>query len=183
MTALAPAATQSWQIDAAHSAVSFAVRHMVFATARGGFGEIAGTIALTDDDPSSVTVDVTIGTASIDTRSAKRDEHLRSSDFFDVAAFPVATYSARGARANAGGTWALDGALTIRGISRPVVLTVTPLGGGTDPWGTAKRGWSATATIDRREFGLGWNQALETGGVLVANEVELTLDIQAAPTA
>ena len=181
MTALAPAATQTWQIDPTHSAVNFAVRHMMFATVRGQFGELSGTIALTADDLRTSAVNVTIGVASIDTRMAQRDAHLQSPDFFDVAAHPTATFVANGAHPAGDGTWTLAGSLTIKGTAKPVTLHVRPLGSGQDPWGHEKRAWSASTTLDRRDFGLHWNQALEAGGVLVANEVEVTFDIQATP--
>ncbi len=183
MIAPALAATETWQIDPTHSAVHFAVRHMMFATVRGQFGELAGTITVDGDDLRTAAVDVTIGVASLDTRMAQRDAHLRSADFFDVAVHPTASYVARGARPAGTDQWALDGTLTIKGIAKPVTLTVRPLGTGLDPWGHERRAWTASVTLDRRNFGLNWNQALEAGGVLVANEVELTLDIQATPAA
>ncbi len=180
MTAVAPTtALQTWHIDPTHSAVSFAVRHMMFATVRGQFGDVSGSISMEQDDPRTTAVDVSIGTASIDTRMPQRDAHLTSPDFFDAATFPTATFAGRGATANGDGSWALGGTLTIRGVSKPVVLQVRPLGTGNDPWGKVRSAWTATVTIDRREFGLNWNQALEAGGVLVATDVDLTLDIQA----
>ncbi len=171
--------TQSFQIDPTHSAVGFAVKHMMFATVRGQFGDVTGSISLDNDDLRSTKVDVSIGIASIDTRMAQRDEHLKSPDFFDAARFPKATFVGAGATKNGNGSWALPGTLTLRGVSKPVTLTVTPQGAGKDPWGNTRSAWTASTTIDRREFGLSWNQALEAGGLLVSNDVELTLDIQA----
>ena len=184
MTAiLAPEATQTWQIDASHTAVGFAVRHMMFATVRGQFGEVAGTITIDGNDLATTALNVSIGTASIDTRMAQRDQHLASPDFFDAVAFPSATFSGRGATPNPDGSWALPGTLTIKGMAKPVTLTVQALGEGKDPWGNRRAGWSASATIDRREFGLSYNQALETGGILVGNEVALTIEVQAIAAA
>ena len=177
-TATLPA-TQSFQIDPTHTAVGFAVKHMMFATVRGQFGDVAGAITIDNDDLRTTKVDVTIGTGSIDTRMAQRDEHLKSADFFDAANFPKATFVGAGATKIGNGSWALPGTLTLRGVPKPVTLTVTPQGAGKDPWGNTRSAWTASARIDRRDFGLGWNQALEAGGVLVSNEVELTLDIQA----
>ncbi|MBI3790562.1 MAG: YceI family protein, partial [Gemmatimonadetes bacterium] len=134
---------------------------------------------ITDGDLRTTAVDVTIGTASVDTRMPQRDDHLKSPDFFDVATFPTATFRGTGATKNGHGTWALPGTLTLRGVSQPVTLTVTPLGSGTDPWGNTRAAWSATAKLDRRAFGLNWNQALEAGGLLVANEIDLSIDLQA----
>ncbi len=178
-TLSAPAGQQTWQLDATHSTVNFAVRHMMFATVRGQFGEVAGTITLDGGDLRTAKVNVTIGIGTVDTRMPQRDQHLKSADFFDAETHPAATFVAAGATPNANGTWTLPGTLTLKGIAKPVSLTVTPLGEGKDPWGNARAAWSATTTIDRRDFGLGWNQALEAGGVLVGNEVELTLDLQA----
>ena len=179
MTAIAPAPTQTWQIDPTHSAVNFAVKHMVFATVRGQFGDIAGAISIDHDDLRSTKVDVSIGIGSIDTRMPQRDEHLKSADFFDAAQFPKATFVGAGATQQGDGSWTLPGTLTLRGVAKPVALVVRPQGAGKDPWGNTRAAWTASLTIDRREFGLNWNQALEAGGLLVSNEVELTLDVQA----
>ncbi len=177
-TAILPA-TQSFTIDPTHTTVGFAVKHLMFATVRGQFGDVAGAITIDHDDLRTTTVDVSIGIASIDTRVAQRDEHLKSADFFDAANFPKATFVGAGATKNGNGSWALPGTLTLHGVAKPVTLTVTPQGAGKDPWGNLRSAWTASAKIDRRDFGLGWNQALEAGGVAVSHDVELTFDIQA----
>jgi polyisoprenoid-binding protein YceI len=179
MTATLPATLQTWQIDPTHSAVNFAVKHMVFATVRGQFGDVSGSITIDQDDLRTTTVDIAIGTGSVDTRMPQRDEHLKSADFFDAAQFPKATFVGAGATPKGDGSWALPGTLTIKGTAKPVTLVVRPQGAGKDPWGNTRSAWSASVTIDRREFGLNWNQALEAGGLLVSNDVEITMDVQA----
>lgn len=174
---------REYQIDPAHTGVEFAVKHMMVATVRGRFTEVAGTV--TEDD-RGVVVDVTIPAASINTGVAQRDEHLRSADFFDVATHPELRYTGRLASGSITEGGRLEGELTIRGVTRPVTLEVEALGEGKDPWGNLKRGYTATGKLSRSDFGLTWNQALETGGVLVSDAVKITLDVQlqqAAPVA
>lgn len=177
MTTTAPTLT-TWQIDASHSEVGFAVKHLMIATVRGRFGTVAGTVAFDADDYQSAEVDVTIDATSIDTREPKRDEHLRSADFFDVARFPTLAFKSRAVQAQRGSTLQLVGDLTIRDITREVVLDVTVEGFQKDPWGQQKAAFSASTTINRKDFGLTWNQALETGGLLVGEDVKIALDIQ-----
>jgi polyisoprenoid-binding protein YceI len=171
-----------WQIDPAHTGVEFAVKHMMFATVRGRFAEVNGTLT-EGDEP---TVEVTIPTASINTGVGQRDDHLRSADFFDVENHPEMRFTGKLVKGDVeqGGT--LKGELTIRGVSKPVTLEVEATGEGKDPWGNVKRGYLARGQINRADFGLTWNQALETGGVLVSDTVKITLDVQlqqAAPVA
>lgn len=169
-----------WQIDPAHTEVEFAVKHMMISTVKGRFGEVSGTITLDEADLSGSSVEVEIDVASIDTRQADRDAHLRSADFFDVENHPKLTFRSRRVEATEGGGFRIVGDLTIRGETREVVLEGAEEGRGKDPWGNEKAGFSARTSIDRRDFGLTWNSALETGGVLVGNEVKITLDVQAA---
>ncbi len=163
-----------WQIDPAHTGVEFAVKHMMFATVRGRFADVSGTLTEGDE----VTVDVTIPTASINTGAGQRDDHLRSADFFDVENHPEMRFTGKLVKGDVeqGGT--LKGELTIRGVTKPVTLEVEATGEGKDPWGNVKRGYLARGQINRADFGLTWNQALETGGVLVSDAVKITLDVQ-----
>lgn len=162
-------------IDATHSNVEFAVKHLMISTVKGRFGDVIGTVNVpASGEPA---VDVTIKAASIDTRVEARDNHLRSADFFDVEQYPTLRFvSTKATRTDDGYT--LGGNLTIRDVTRPVTLTVTDEGTGIDPWGNAKSGFSATGRINRSDFGLNWNAALETGGVLVSEEVKLSFDVQ-----
>lgn len=181
MTALTDiaAATTTWSLDPAHSEVGFAVKHMMISTVRGRFGSVRGTIRLDESDLAHSSVEVEIDAASIDTRQDQRDAHLRSADFFDVDAFPRITFRSRLVEPVADGAFRVIGDLTIRDVTREVTLAATDEGRGTDPWGAEKAAFSATTRIDRRDFGLTWNQALEAGGVLVANDIRISLEIQA----
>lgn len=170
--------TRTWQIDAAHTNVEFAVRHLMISTVRGRFGQVEGIVELDETLPVLVAVQVTIPVASIDTRNDQRDAHLRSADFFDVERYPTITFGGRRIIGDLKGDFQLEGELTIRGTTRPIVLQITSEGRGLDPWGNEKAGFSATARIDRRDFGLTYNQALEAGGVVVGNEVKISLDVE-----
>lgn len=162
-------------IDATHSNVEFAVKHMMISTVKGRFGDVSGTVTV----PASgePTVDVTINAASIDTRVDARDNHLRSADFFDVEKYPTLRFVSSSAKRTDDG-YTLTGNLTIRGVTKPVTLEVTDEGTGIDPWGNTKSAFSARGRINRSDFGLTWNAALETGGVLVSEEVKLAFDVQ-----
>ena len=175
--------TTTWQIDAAHSAVEFAVKHMMFTTVRGRFKDVKGTIEVDEQNPDRSSVNVEIAAASIDTGVADRDAHLRSADFLDVENHPTITFRSKrveGAMKNEGDRFKVVGDLTIRGKAMEVTLDSVYLGTGKDPWGNFKGGAEATARLDRRDWGLMWNQALETGGILVANEVRIEVQVQAA---
>jgi len=178
-TTPAPATGTSaaWQLDPAHTHVEFSVKHLMLARVKGRFAGVTGTVEM-GADPSASTVDVVIGAASIDTREAKRDAHLRSADFFDVERFPTIAFRSRDVRPTGAGDFSVVGDLTIRDVTREVTLEVTDEGRGTDPWGGERAGFSATAEIDRRDFGLTWNQALEAGGVLVGNEIRISLEVE-----
>jgi polyisoprenoid-binding protein YceI len=177
MTAPAANATNTWKLDPSHTTVEFSAKHMMFTTVKGRLGEVDGTIDINGDSPASAVVNVTMKAASIDTRNEQRDGHLRSADFLDVENFPEVTFKSTKI-AGAKDHFTITGDLTIRGTTRPVTLDATYEGTGIDPWGGERLGFSADAKIDRREFGLTWNQALEAGGVLVSNDIKLHIDAQ-----
>jgi polyisoprenoid-binding protein YceI len=175
-------ATTIWQIDPAHSTIEFSVKHMMFTTVRGRFTRFTGTISADDQDPNNSTAAVEIDAASIDTGAADRDTHLRSADFFDVQQHPTLTFRSTrvtGAQSKAGDRFEMTGELTIRGKAITVTLQASFEGIGKDPWGKQRAGFSAKTEIDRRQWGLEWNQSLETGGVLVGHAVKIEADIQA----
>lgn len=174
--------TTTWTIDPSHSLVEFTARHMMITRVKGRFSGVSGTVVTNEAEPSKSSVNVEIEAASIDTREEKRDGHLRSGDFLDVENHPHLTFRSTRIEGNpksAGDSFTLVGDLTIRGTTREVTLDATFDGSGTDPWGGTRASFSAETKIDRREFGLTWNQALETGGVLVGNEVKISLEVQA----
>ena len=173
----APAATE-WQLDAAHTTVEFAVKHLMISTVKGRFGEVSGTIAGSLDDPSSISADISIEVESIDTRQAQRDAHLRSPDFFDAGNWPTIRFVSTRAEGDLNGDFVLYGDLTIRDVTREIALKVSNEGAITDPWGNARIGFSAQTRIDRRDFGLTWNQALEAGGFVVGDEIRISVDAE-----
>lgn len=176
---IAPDLAGTWEIDAAHTGVEFSVRHAMVATVRGRFNVFSGTIEVGDDLTRSTT-DLTIDAASIDTGSADRDAHLRSVDFLDVERFPTLRFRAtRVEHGERAGTYRIVGDLTIRDVTREVELATTYNGTATDPWGNLRAGLEAETTINRRDWGLTWNTALEAGGILVGDKVKITLDISA----
>lgn len=175
----APPTTSTWSIDPAHSSVEFAVKHMMFATAKGRFSDVKGTITLDELDPTNSKVDVEIAVASIDTRDEGRDTHLRSPDFFDAETFPTMTFQSTGVEPADDGTLRVTGTLQIRDVAKDVVLDATLNGRGTSPFGPQVIGYSAATTINRKDFGLNWNAALEAGGVLVGEEVKISIDLEA----
>ncbi len=176
-----PAAT-TWTIDPSHTEVGFAVKHLMISTVRGRFAGVTGAIAFVEGDFSQASADVTIDAATIDTREEKRDAHLRSGDFFDVEKFPVLTFKSRRVQTTSGGSFQLVGDLTIKDVSKEVVLDVAFEGTQKDPWGNQKTAFTATTKISRSAFGLTWNAALETGGVLVGDDIKISLDVQLLKT-
>jgi polyisoprenoid-binding protein YceI len=172
-------ATERWNIDLAHSGIHFTVRHMVIAKVRGSFLRWSGTIEVDDANPSASKVEVDIETASVDTREPKRDEHLRSPDFLDVANFPTMTFKSTAVEKRGPSEYLLLGDLTLHGVTRQVELEVDHLGRGKDPWGGERIAFQAKTTINRTDYGLKFNVALETGGVLVGEKVEISLDVEA----
>jgi polyisoprenoid-binding protein YceI len=172
-------AQTQWNIDASHSNLQFSVRHLVITKVRGAFRSYRGTLELDENDGLGLAkVDVSIDATSIDTAEPKRDEHLRSSDFLDVAAHPTLRFQSRSI-AREGAQYRVTGDLTIRGVTRSVVLDAEFQGRGKDPWGGQRAAFSARTSIDRQDFGLTWNQALEAGGVLVGTTIEIEIEVQA----
>lgn len=167
-----------FEIDPAHSSVQFSVRHMMISNVRGVFTGVKGTVSYDVDNPSATTVHAEIEAATINTSDAQRDAHLKTADFLDVANFPHITFQSTGAEGH-GKDLKIEGDLTIHGVTKPVVLKVEEVTPETkDPWGRIKVGASAKTTINRKDFGLTWNAALETGGVMVSEEVKLDFEVQ-----
>src|SRR5262245_16428607 len=171
--------TVRWEIDVSHSSVQFSVRHLVIAKVRGTFARWSGTVQVPDGDFSRATVAVTIDASSIDTGVADRDAHLKSPDFFDAAQYPELRFVGRRAEPRSGAEVDVVGDLTIKGITREVVLRVEQHGQAKDPWGNLRAAFSAKTSIDRKDFGLTYNQVLETGGVMVGDRVEIEAEIEA----
>ena len=166
-----------WNIDPSHSTAEFSVRHLMITNVRGRFGKLAGTIELDADHPESSSIDVTIDATSIDTRDDKRDAHLRSPDFFDVEKFPTLVFKSTRVTPTEDG-FSVLGDLTMHGVTKPVTLEVEALSAaGKDPWGNTRIGTSAKAKLNRKDWGLNWNAALETGGVLVGEQVKIAIDV------
>jgi len=179
MTAPLLAHAATWEIDPAHASVEFRVRHLMVAWVKGAFVDVAGTVEIDEADLAKSKLNVTIATASINTNNAKRDEHLRSADFFDTASFPAMTFVSKQIVAEGDQVRQVIGDLTIRGTTREVTLSVDELTPAIkDPWGNTRRGATATAQINRKDFGLTWNKALEAGGVAVGDEVKIALDVE-----
>ncbi|WP_435744218.1 YceI family protein [Microbacterium sp. PMB16] len=168
----------TWVLDPSHSEVTFSVRHMMISKVRGTFGVKSATL-IAPENPLEAKVEATVDVTSIDTKDEGRDAHLRSGDFFDTENFPTMEFVSTGARAEDGELF-VDGDLTIRGITKPVSFELDFGGFGSDPWGNYKAGASAKTVINREDFGLTWNAALETGGVLVGKDVMISLDLQGA---
>ena len=171
-------ATTTWQIDPVHSEVEFSVRHLMISTVKGRFTDVQGTLQYNEADPTGSNVEVRIATASVDTRADQRDTHLRSADFFDAEHYPFMTFKSTRVERTGEGRGKLTGDLTIRGVTRPVTLDVKREGRGKDPWGGERLGFSATTVLNREAFGLTWNQALETGGVVVGEEVKVSIEVE-----
>ncbi len=169
--------TTTWNIDPAHTDVVFSTKHMMVTTVRGTFADVRGTITLDVENPAASTGEFTIGVASLNTGVEPRDAHLRSADFFDAENHPTATFTATTISAKGGNDYVVTGDLTIRGVTRPVSFDVELLGFYTGMNGARRAGFHATGKINREEFGLNWNVALETGGWLVGKDVRLELDL------
>lgn len=170
--------SNTYQIDPSHSSANFSIKHMMIAKVHGGFEKLSGTFVYDAENPSKSNVDVTIDVASINTREAQRDTHLKSADFFDVEKYPTITFKSTRIEKN-GGDLKIVGNLTIHGVTNAVTLDVEgPSEELKDPWGNAKIGASATTKISRKDFGLTWNATLEAGGLLVGDEVSISIDVQ-----
>jgi polyisoprenoid-binding protein YceI len=178
MTTATASSVTTWTVDPTHAEVAFAVKHLMIATVRGRFGAITGTVTLDEANPSNSKVDATIDVTSIDTRQEMRDNHLRSADFFDVEHYPTMHFVSKRVEGDVGGTFRVVGDLTIRGTTREIALDVVNEGRIVDPWGNTKIGISATGKLNRSDFGLTWNVALEAGGVTVGEEVKLSIEAE-----
>lgn len=181
LVAASPAAADTWLIDSSHSGAFFSVRHMMVANVRGQFNSVKGSVEFDGKDVSGLRVQATIDASSIDTNQPKRDEHLRSVDFFDVANHPTIEFKSKKAIAGSDGTFALVGDLTLRGVTKEVTLDVEgPTPPVADARGNMRVGASATTTLNRKDFGINWNRDLDAGGVVVADEVKVTLELELA---
>lgn len=178
-TTTAPNTRNTWDIDVAHSSLGFSVRHLVIAKVHGRFARWTGSLVLDDARPEDSRVEVHIESASLDTHEPQRDAHLRSADFFDSDHNPELVFRSTRIERAGDDRYTLSGDLTIAGVTRPARLEVEALGRAKDPWGGDRIGFSAKTTIDRRDFGLVWNQALEAGGVVVGEKVEITIEVEA----
>lgn len=168
----------SWQIDLAHSQIQFSVRHMMISKVRGRFKSFNGSVELDEQNPSNSSVEVQIEAASIDTENTDRDVHLKSPDFLDAAQFPYLTFKSKRVEQSDASNGKIIGDLTIRGVTNEVVLDVEFAGKAKSPWGTTSAGFSAETKINRKDWGLTWNVGLETGGILVGEEITISIEVE-----
>jgi len=175
------ATVRTYAIDPSHSSVGFSIRHLMIAKVRGTFNTFSGTIQLPAEGAIPVGIDAEIDPASIDTREEQRDGHLKSPDFFDVATHSVIKFVSTAVEPTGASEFNVTGNLTLHGVTKSVTLKAELTGQGTDPWGNARVAFEASGRVNRKDFGLNWNSALESGGVLVGEDVDITLDIQAVP--
>jgi polyisoprenoid-binding protein YceI len=176
----AQADASTWTIDASHSHVEFAVKHMMVSTVKGRFKDFSGRLNIDEANPENSTIEATIEVASVDTGAEQRDAHLRSDDFFNAERFPVIAFrSTKIERADNAPTWRMTGDLTIRDVTKPVVLDVEFEGRGRDAYGGERAGFTAKTTINRKDFGVNWNGVIEAGGVVVSDTVKVSLNIEA----
>ena len=179
MSTTQPVPVPVYDIDPSHSGAQFKVRHMMIANVKGEFTKVTGKVAFDPASPADSWIDVSIDATTINTREPQRDDHLKSPDFLDVAKFPAITFKSKGVAQLEKDTYEVTGDLSIHGVTQSVALTVdgvTPEA--KDPWGGARRGASASTTINRKEFGLHWNMGLEAGGILIGDEVHITIDVE-----
>jgi polyisoprenoid-binding protein YceI len=168
----------SWKIDPAHSEINFTVRHMMISNVRGRFEKLSGTVDFVEDNPTRSTVDVQIEVASINTKESARDTHLKSPDFFNAEKYPYLTFKGKKAEVLDANHGQVTGDLTIRDVTKEVVLDVEYSGQAKNPWGLVSAGFSATTVINRKDWGLTWNVGLETGGVLVGDEIKINIEVE-----
>ena len=168
----------TWHIDPSHATVAFAVKHLMISTVRGRFADFSATLDLDDRNPARSKLNASLDVASIDTRSEQRDTHLRTADFFDVTAHPKITFASTRVQGDTAGEFRVFGDLTIRGVRREVVLNATFDGNAKDPWGNERKAFSAKTSINREDFGLVWNQALEAGGLLVGTDIKIEIEAE-----
>ena len=173
----------TWEIDPAHSSATFSIRHMTVSNVRGEFGKVTGTVNWDDADVTKSTAEATIDTTTINTHEPKRDAHLKSPDFFDSEKYPTITFKSTHVQKVGSNHLKITGDLTMHGVTRPVTLDATYTGEVKDPGGSIRRGASATTKVNRKDFGLTWNKALEAGGVLVGDEVDIALELELAKKA
>jgi polyisoprenoid-binding protein YceI len=178
-TTTTPTSLITWKLDPAHSHAEFKVRHMMISNVKGSFTALAGTLTENATDPTRSTIEASIDVASIATGDAQRDGHLKSPDFFDAEKYPQMTFKSTRVERKGEEEYRVTGDLTIHGVTKPVTFEVEgPTAPGKDPWGNTRIGLSATTKINRKDFGLNWNAALETGGILVGEDVQITLEAQ-----
>jgi polyisoprenoid-binding protein YceI len=179
LTIPAAAATSTWQIDPAHTAAGFAVKHLMISTVRGQFKGITGTVTWDDQDVSKSSVDVTIDANTVDTSEPKRDQDLKSDKFFDVTKYPTITFKSKKVEATSAGKVKITGDLTIHGVTKEVVLDVEgPTPPVKDPWGNTRVAASASAKVNRQDYGVKWNANMDGGGVVVGDDVNITIDLE-----
>jgi polyisoprenoid-binding protein YceI len=179
VAAAAAARADTWNIDPAHTTVEFSVRHMMISNVRGQFEKVSGTIAASGNDPNSVQINAVIDANSINTRVEKRDAHLKSAAFLDVDKYPAIAFKSTKVEPDGSNKWKVTGDLTLHGVTKPVVLEVETAAPIKDPSGKTRAGASATTKIDRKDFGVVWNKPMETGGVLVGDEVSIAIEVEA----
>jgi polyisoprenoid-binding protein YceI len=175
----AAAHADTWNIDPAHTMVEFSVRHMMISNVKGVFQKTTGTITVDGTDPNSVKIDATIDASSIDTRVEKRDNHLKSDSFLDVAKYPTITFKSTKIEPDGTDKWKVTGDLTLHGVTKPVVLEVQNTQPIKDPMGKTRAGASASTTINRKDFGVSFNQPMEAGGVMIGDDVAITIEVEA----
>ncbi len=174
-----PTSQTTWKLDPAHSAAEFKVKHMMISNVKGSLTGLSGVLNENPSDPGSSSVEATIDVSTLNTGDAQRDGHLKSADFFEVEKFPTMNFKSTSVKKTGEGEYAVTGDLTMHGVTKPVTFAVEgPSAPGKDPWGNTRIGLSATTKINRKDFGLTWNSALETGGVLVGESVNVTLDVE-----
>lgn len=176
LAALPAAAATTWTVDKSHSNVDFTVRHLM-ANVRGHFADFEGTIVM-DADPAKSSVEFTIQAKSVDTANEQRDTHLRSADFFDVEKHPTLTFKSTAVKKTGDNTYEVTGPLTMRGVSKVITLPVSFLGEAKDPWGNLKAGFATSTVLDRKEFGINWNKALDQGGFILGDDVKVEISLE-----
>jgi polyisoprenoid-binding protein YceI len=179
MPTTAPGTVTTWNLDPAHSVAEFKVKHMMISNVKGSFNGLSGVLQLDETDYTHSTVEVSIPVASLKTGDDQRDGHLKSADFFDVEKFPTLSFKSTNIDSTGGADYAVTGDLTLHGVTRPITIAVEDVSQPSkDPWGNLRIGFSGTTKVNRKDFGLTWNSALEAGGVLVGEDVTITLEIQ-----
>jgi len=178
-TTSTPAATTTWKLDPAHSSAEFKVKHMMISNVKGSFTGLSGTLTEHTTDSTLSSVDASIDISTVNTGDAQRDGHLKSADFFDIEKFPIMAFKSTAVKPSGDGGYKVSGDLTLHGIPKQITFNVDgPSAPGKDPWGNTRIGLSATTKISRKDFGLNWNAALETGGILVGDDVQITIEAQ-----